>query len=194
MDISNAIIAKSDRMNAVDLVGDITVTILDTLEGPKEDPVHIITDKYGPSRPFKPSATVLRDIAQAWGLDSQAWTGRRLTLFNDPTVLWAGKEVGGIRIRAMSNIPKAFEAKHAISRTKFEKVIIQPLAAPVQDPVRDWQAEIDAATTTAALTALYQQIRQIPGAYTDEIKAAFTDRGAALKAAVAPEQTEGDAA
>ena len=188
MDISNAIIAKSDQMNAIDLAQDVTVTILDVIEGPKDQPVHIITDKYGPSRPFKPSVTVLRDVAQAWGLDSGVWVGRRLTLFNDPTVVWAGQEVGGIRVRAMSHIDKAFEAKHALSRTKSKKVMIQPLADPVQDVVRDWPTEIDATTTTAALTALYQQIRQIPGAYTDELKTAFTDRGAALKVTAAPSE------
>jgi len=194
MDISKELVAKSDQMNAIDLARDVTVTILDVFKGQSDKRVHIVTDIYGTERPFKPSKTVLRDIAQAWGLESQVWIGRRLTLFNDTTVLWAGQESGGIRVRAMSDIDKAFEAKHAISRTTSKKVMIQPLAAPVQVPVRDWQTEIDATTTTAALTALYQQIRQIPGAYTDELKTAFTDRGAALKATVAPEQTEGDAA
>ena len=190
MDISKELVAKSDQMNAIDLARDVTVTILDVFKGQSDKRVHIVTDIYGTERPFKPSKTVLRDIAQAWGLESQVWVGRRLTLFNDTTVLWAGQESGGIRVRAMSDIDKAFEAKHAISRTKSEKVMIQPLAAPVQDVVRDWPSEIDATTTTAALTALYQQIRQIPGAYTDELKAAFADRGAALKVTAAPEQTE----
>jgi len=191
MDISKELVAKSDQMNAIDLARDVTVTILDVFKGQSDKRVHIVTDIYGTERPFKPSKTVLRDIAQAWGLESQVWIGRRLTLFNDTTVLWAGQESGGIRVRAMSDIDKAFEAKHAISRTKSEKVMIQPLAAPVQDVVRDWPSEIDATTTTAALTALYQQIRQIPGAYTDELKAAFADRGAALKVTAAPEQAEG---
>jgi len=191
MDISKELVAKSDQMNAIDLARDVTVTILDVFKGQSDKRVHIVTDIYGTERPFKPSKTVLRDIAQAWGLESQVWVGRRLTLFNDTTVLWAGQESGGIRVRAMSDIDKAFEAKHAISRTKSEKVMIQPLAAPVQDVVRDWPSEIDATTTTAALTALYQQIRQIPGAYTDELKAAFADRGAALKVTAAPEQAEG---
>lgn len=146
MDVSNAIVAKSDQLNAIDLVGrDVTVTIIDVKQGPADQPVHIITDAYGPSRPWKASKTALRDIVQAWGTDSTVWVGRRLTLFNDPEVLWAGQAVGGIRIRAMSHIDKAFEAKHVITRGKTKKVMIQPLpdAAPV-----------DPAKVTAALTAI----------------------------------------
>ena len=141
MDVSTAIIAKSDQMNAIDLLGgDLTVTIVDTKPGSPDQPVNIITDAYGPSRPFKPSKTVLRDIVQAWGLESQVWIGRRLTLFNDPTVLWAGQAVGGIRVKAMSNIDKAFEATHTITRGKSKKVMIQPL--PDAAPARDFLSEL----------------------------------------------------
>lgn len=128
MDVSSAIVAKSDQLNAVDIIGrDVTVTIVDVKQGPADQPVHIITDAYGPSRPWKASKTALRDIVQAWGTDSTVWVGRRITLFNDPEVLWAGQPVGGIRIRAMSHIDKAFEAKHVITRGKTKKVMIQPL-------------------------------------------------------------------
>ena len=107
-------------------------------------PVHIITDQYGPSRPWKPSKTALRDIVQAWGTDSTIWVGCRITLWNDPEVLWAGQPVGGIRIRAMSHIDKAFEAKHVITRGKTKKVIIQPLE----------DAPVDPAKVAAAMTAI----------------------------------------
>lgn len=157
MDVSDAIVAKSDQINAIDIVGrDVTVTIVDVKPGPADQPVHIFTDRYGASRPFKASKTALRDIVQAWGTDSTAWVGRRLTLFNDPEVLWAGQAVGGIRIRAMSHIDKAFEAKHIITRGKTKKVMIQPLAdAATVDPNRDKtdkaRAAIEAATDTTKL-------------------------------------------
>lgn len=146
MDVSNAIVAKSDQLNAIDLVGrDVTVTIIDVKQGPADQPVHIITDLYGPSRPWKASKTALRDIVQVWGTDSTVWVGRRITLWNDPEVLWAGQAVGGIRIRAMSHINKAFEAKHVITRGKTKKVMIQPL--PDAPPV-------DASKIDAALLAI----------------------------------------
>lgn len=148
MDVSAAIVAKSDQINAIDLVGrDVTVTITDVKPGPADQPVHIITDTYGTGRPFKASKTALRDIVQAWGTDSTVWVGRRLTLWNDPDVLWAGQAVGGIRIKAMSHIGKAFEAKHIITRGKSKKVMIQPLPdAPTPTP--------DASKVPAAVTAI----------------------------------------
>lgn len=156
MDVSNAIVAKSDQLNAIDLVGrDVTVAIVDVKPGPADQPVHIITDAYGPSRPWKPSKTALRDIVQVWGTDSTVWVGRRITLFNDPEVLWAGQAVGGIRIRAMSHIDKAFEAKHVITRGKTKKVMIQPLGdtptAAEHPNIRPHLDAIDAAATIDAL-------------------------------------------
>jgi hypothetical protein len=154
MDVSAAIVAKSDQLNAIDLVGrDVTVTIVDVKPGPADQPVHIITDAYGTGRPWKPSKTALRDIVQAWGTDSTVWVGRRITLWNDPAVLWAGQPVGGIRIRAMSHIDKAFEAKHVITRGKTKKVMIQPLgdAPPAPDKTTAAHAAIRNATDNAAL-------------------------------------------
>lgn len=163
MDVSNAIVAKSDQINAVDLVGrDVTVTVVDVKPGPADQPVHIITDAYGPSRPWKPSKTALRDIVQVWGTDSTVWVGRRLTLWNDPEVLWAGQAVGGVRIRAMSHIDKAFEAKHVITRGKTKKVMIQPLgdapAAPAQVDIRPYLDAIDTAASIDALRAAWVAI------------------------------------
>lgn len=160
MDVSNAIVAKSDQMNAIDLVGgDTTVTIVEVKPGPADQPVHIITDTYGPSRPFKASKTALRDIVQAWGTDSTVWAGRRLTLFNDPDVLWAGQAVGGIRIKAMSHIDKAFEAKHIITRGKSKKVMIQPLPdspAPV-----DHVSALTNAATMQELQAAWESAAKV---------------------------------
>ena len=195
MDISNALIAKSDQLNAIDLIGapsTVTIVNVEFVEG-SEQPVKIFTDVFGQGRPFKPSKTVLRMLAGAWGRETTAWVGKRMALYREATVRWAGEEVGGIRIQGLSDIAKPIVFTLPTSKGKHAKSTVKPLAAPVQEPVRDWPSEIDATTTTAALTALYQQIRQIPGAYTDELKTAFTDRGAALKVTAAPEQTEGDA-
>ena len=155
MDLTESIAAKSDQQNYDDYLSETrTVTITDVTKGSAEQPVNVELAEY-PGRPFRPNKTMRRVLVIAWGKDSAAYIGRRLTLFGNPGVIYGGKSVGGVEISHMSHIDK-------------------PL--------------------TVALTALYQQIRQIPGAYTDELKTAFTDRGAALKVTAAPEQTEGDAA
>lgn len=129
MDISDAILAKSDQINAIDLIEPVTVTVVEVREGNAEQPVHIITDIYGKGRPFKPSKTVLRDLGKAWGKDTQPWVGRRMELFNEPSVLWAGKPVGGIRVSALSHIPAPIQTAHTITRGKYKEVTIRVLGA-----------------------------------------------------------------
>jgi len=195
MDISETTGANSAQQNYDDYLGGQTrtVTITAVTKGSAEQPVDVQIAEF-PGHPFKPNKTMRRLLVVAWGADSTAYIGRRLTLFGNPGVIYGGKAVGGVEIAAMSDLEKPLTVALTAKRGQRRNFTVKPLAAPVQDPVRDWQAEIDATTTTAALTALYQQIRQIPGAYTDELTAAFTVRGAALKATAAAEQTEGDAA
>lgn len=189
MDVSAAIVAKSDQLNAIDLVGrDVTITIVDVKPGPADQPVHIITDQYGPSRPWKPSKTALRDIVQVWGTDSTAWVGRRLTLFNDHEVLWAGQPVGGIRIRAMSHIDKAFEAKHIITRGKTKKVMIQPLEdAPAPEPVVKMDkisaalSAIDTAADASKLDAIEKHAASLGIDQTPEIQSALITKRSELE-------------
>ena len=147
MDISNALIAKSDQLNAVDLAGGPrTVTITEVHKGPPDQPANVITDVFGPTRPFRPSKTVLRILAAAWGNETEAWVGKSMTLFRDTTVTWAGEEVGGIRIAAMSHIPKATTHVLPKSKGKFGKSTIQPLPTAAPQPTdtsgRDWVAEL----------------------------------------------------
>lgn len=156
MDISEAILARSDQINAIDLIEPVIVTVVEVREGNKEQPVHIITDVYGPSRPFKPSKTVLRDLGKAWGKDTKAWAGRSMELYNEPTVLWAGKPVGGIRVSALSHIDKPIQTAHTITRGKYLEVTIGVIAAVDESAVVDVLAEIAAAESLPGLKAVWQ--------------------------------------
>jgi len=187
-----SIAPRSDQINADDLLtGPVTVTIREVTEGVAEQPFDFHLIEY-PGRAYRPSKSMRRVIIKAWGGKTEAYHGKRLTIFCNPEIMFGRDKTGGIEISHLSDIPKAFTMPLTKTRGRKNNFTVKPLAAPVQDVVRDWPSEIDATTTTAALTALYQQIRQIPGAYTDELKTAFTDRGAALKVTAAPEQTEGD--
>ena len=48
---------------------------------------------------------MLRMLVEAWRRDSSNWIGKYVQVYVDPEVKWAGKPVGGIRIRALSDIP-----------------------------------------------------------------------------------------
>ena len=145
MDISNALIAKSDQVNAIDLIsGPQTVTVLEVTEGTAEQRVNITTDIFGPGRPFKPSKTVLRILASAWGKETTAWVGRAMTIYRDPEVRWAGEAIGGIRVSALTHIDKPMTLSLPTSKGKHSKATVTVLEQPKQ---RDWLGELSLAGT-----------------------------------------------
>ena len=119
--LSDTIVAKSDQLNADDLIHaprTITVTgVTRYSEGGKK--AFAINYEGDTGRPFKPCLSMRRVILHGWGENGAQWIGRSMTLYNDPTVIWAGEEVGGVRISAMSDIPKPIKVK--IAKNKKQK-------------------------------------------------------------------------
>ena len=152
MDLSQSIEAKSDQQNFDDYVGGPkTVTISEVRKGSAEQPVEIHLVEF-PGKPFKPAKTVRRILVAAWGADASAYVGRRMTLFGDPTVQWAGKPVGGIRVSHLSHIDKPLTVQLTTTRGKRSPFTVQPLpdatpAAPV---------DVSEATDVDALRAAWQ--------------------------------------
>jgi hypothetical protein len=99
--------AKSDQLNATDIMGiDLVIRIRDAqLTGSKEQPLSIYFDGDN-NRPWKPSKGMRRVLAAGWGADTENLIGKYVKLHFDSSVKYAGKEVGGIRIKAMSDIDK----------------------------------------------------------------------------------------
>jgi hypothetical protein len=128
MDLTASIIPKSDQLNADDLIaGPRTFTVTDVREGSAEQPVNIALEEF-PGRPFRPSKTVLRILVTAWGKESSAYIGRRMTLYRDPVVKFGGQEVGGIRVSHLSHIDKPMKLALTATRGKKDTHIVQPLA------------------------------------------------------------------
>lgn len=137
-DISETILSKSDQLNADDLVGaPRRIKIIGTSKGNAESPV-IVHYEGETGRPFKPCKTVRRILAAAWGVDSSAWEGQEAILYNDPSVVYAGKEVGGIRVQALSGITKKIVI--SLSKTRGKKIehVIQIIHA--KEP-RAWPSD-----------------------------------------------------
>lgn len=120
-DITFALEAKSDQLNATDLAGAEPVIRIREVKVKKNDaqqPVWIYYDG-DKGRPWKPNKSMRRILAIAWGVRSSLWVGRYAQIFNEPTVIYAGAEVGGIRIRALSDIPKSgIRTSITISKSK----------------------------------------------------------------------------
>lgn len=105
-DVSFALEAKSDQLNALDIVGAepvIRIREVKVIPGAAAQGVWIYFDG-DKNRPWKPSKGMLRVLAGAYGRDSSAWVGKRVKIYYESTVKYAGADVGGIRIRALSDI------------------------------------------------------------------------------------------
>lgn len=147
MDISQALVAKSDCLNASDLTGSpIVATIKDVRKGDQVKPV--IVDLVGmDGRPWKPSKGMLRVVAHAWGTESDKWIGRLVKLANNPEVIYAGEKVGGVEVIAMSHIAADFTIPVRISQKKVKQHHVEVLAEPQTEPWRaQWQAITNALT------------------------------------------------
>lgn len=134
MDITPYIKAKSDQLNADDLAVPIDVKIMGVKQGSREQPVIIEID--GDNQPFKPCKTVLRVLTNAWGIDAGSWVGRMMRLYCDPSVVYAGVKVGGIRVSHLSHITSDVEMMITATRGKKKPVRIQRLDA--KEPVKSY--------------------------------------------------------
>ena len=150
MDIGDTILAKSDQVNAVDLAVPVTVTVegVDVVGG--DQPVNIHLREF-PGKAYRPSKSMRRVLVKLWGPRSADYAGRRLTIYNDPTVTWAGKAVGGIRISHASHIDKPVTMSLALAKGKLAPFTVQPLPdAPPQyaepSPIPAFATEDDART------------------------------------------------
>lgn len=105
-DVTFAMAANSNQLNAADIMGaEPVICIRDVVVSQSEQPV-VIYYHGDNNRPWKPSKGMIRILAAAWGTDSAAWVGKSAQLYMDPSVTYAGQAVGGIRIKALSDIPE----------------------------------------------------------------------------------------
>jgi len=127
-DMSQVIVAKSDQINAGDLVGiSRTVRIASVNVQPgTEQPVAIKIE--GDKKVFRPCKSMSRVLVAAWGPDSAKYAGRSMTLYCDPDVLWAGMKVGGIRISYMSHIDGPITLALAENKKNRKLFTVKPLA------------------------------------------------------------------
>lgn len=131
MNLSQATLARSDQLNADDLVGGPrTFTVTEVRRGDAEQPVAIVLEEFPANRPFKPSKTVLRLLSYVWGEETDDWPERpRFTLYRDGKVKWAGQEIGGIRVSHMSHITEPKKIALAESKGKKTLHVVHPLPA-----------------------------------------------------------------
>jgi hypothetical protein len=136
-DFQAAMAPRSDQINAQDLLaGDMTVTIAGVRVTPgAEQPVSI--SLKGMDKVWRPCKTTGRILMAAWGADTSVYTGRSVQLYLDSEVKWGGMKVGGIRIRAMSNINSELKLALAESKQNRKLFTVKPLAGGPQEQRRE---------------------------------------------------------
>lgn len=126
MDLTESIAPRSDQVNADDLIGGpVTYTIREVRKGSAEQPFDFMLVET--DRAYRPSKTMRRLIVAAWGPDANVYAGRRLTLYREPSIMFGGQKVGGIRVSHMSHIPKRIEEKFQTTRGRRETFVVDPL-------------------------------------------------------------------
>lgn len=166
LDISKTIVPKSDQLNADDLIIEpMTVTVTKvTSNNSKDQPVSVHYEG-GEGKPYKPCLSMRRVMIKAWGKNAEDYKGRSMTLYNDPTVKWAGSEVGGIRISHMSHIDKSLKVILSVSKTKRVPYTVEPLeiieSTLSESELDKYLADIANATCKDELSAAGKTIAEI---------------------------------
>lgn len=170
MDITEALAPTSDQLDAVELVNPRTFTIdtgssLGKRDGKAVAEIRLVDFP----RVWRPSKGMLDVLAACWGTDAKQWVGRRVTVYNDPDVMFGKDKVGGVRISHLSHISKARSVTiRASGAGKKQSWHVEPLPDEPTD---------DIATTTDRDT-----LRAMWTGATPEQRARITARVAELDA------------
>ena len=139
--VRDAMKAKSDQLNYVDIgSGELLIEVENAVISSSDNGVRVSVYYAGcNNRPYKPSKGMVRLISAAWGEETDDWIGKQMLLYGDPTVRWAGEEVGGIRIKGFSHIKKEGITEFvALSRGKRRKVHIPFFEAFLSEIDKQW--------------------------------------------------------
>lgn len=155
MGIADTVAPTSDQLDAIDLTKPMTFTVtrVDVNEN-AEQPATVHLAEF--DRPWKPSKNMRRVLIGVWGPDEQAYIGRRVTLFNNPKVKWAGKEVGGVRISHMSHIDKRTKVQVMVSQGQYADYEVEPLTEDTAPTRAEWEAKIAASDSVDELRSWWQ--------------------------------------
>lgn len=198
IDLTQTIIAKSDQTNADDLIGGprtIKVTKV-SLSASPEQPISINYEGDN-GKPFLPCKSMRRVLVQIWGSDGNAYIGRSMTIYRDPTVTWGGMEVGGIRISHMSDIKARVTMSLTANKKSKKPYVVDPLVVKDTDsPVS--MADLSVLRAEAAKyaelgsEALKKWFTSLPKAHAAEFKGLLEPYKEIAKTHDKPTQTDED--
>lgn len=185
VDVSQTIQAKSDQLNADDLIGGktITVTITAVKKGDAEQPIVVHFDGDN-GRPYKPGKSMRRVMVGLWGPNGDDYVGRSMTLYRDPEVEFGKVKVGGVRISEMSHLDGSQSMPLTIKRGAKAMFNVRALKTPEpvaatkpkkspEEQVASYVAGVNACASVDDLIAYQSDDRR--RTWIDKLKAARPD-------------------
>lgn len=133
--LADTIIAKSDRLNGEDLILSNKIITISKVrkyaeKGENKFDVHYHGED---GRPWKPCKTMRKIMVALWGDNPEPYIGRQIELYYDPSVVYAGEEVGGVRIKAMSDLAGTSKVSVTVRKGQKKVFTIEKLQ-PQQKP------------------------------------------------------------
>ncbi|MBS1098574.1 hypothetical protein JK191_13690 [Gluconobacter sphaericus] len=165
VDLSKTIIAKSDQLNADDLMGGpLTVRVQDVREGNADQPIAIFYEGCN-GKPYYPCKSMRRVLVNVWGKEGKTYAGKSMTLFREPSVKFGGIAVGGIRISHMTDITQDTPLALQVTCGSKKLYTVKPLRVQQEQPkqasgdawtpwVSRWVAALSQAPTLVKLEEL----------------------------------------
>lgn len=175
-DFADTLVAKSDQINAADLVGSTMTIKITKVVVNKNEAQKVSISFEGSDKVFRPCLGMRRLMAEIWGADPKVFIGRSVMLFRDPEVVYGKDKPGGIRISHMSHIDKPKSCVVPIRRGQVKEYTVYPIiikdapkpadTTPAVDPMP--LARAAAAKGKTAFTAWWQGDGK---PYRDQVKA-----------------------
>lgn len=157
-DISKTIEAKSDQLNADDLIGTSKVLKITGLKMVAGDQPVAISYEGDNGKPWKPCKAMRRVLIAAWGTNGDDYIGKSVKVFNDSSVKWAGQEVGGIRVSAMSDLHGPLKIAIAIAKGKRIPYCVDVLEVPKAKTIEQQREDCIAAIIAKGFQAPLERI------------------------------------
>jgi hypothetical protein len=187
MDLTPTLAAKSDQINADDLIGGPLMIRITNISptGNDQQPVSIEFEG-GNGKAYLPCKSMRRVLVAVWGADGKAYIGRGLTLFRDPEVVYGGIRVGGVRISHMSHMDGPMAISLAEKRGKKTLFKVEPLLLDAADPLDAARQQLLTASE-GGMPELEQAWKALPNAIRKELAGDWWED---LKAATAAPAAE----
>lgn len=128
LDISDTTQAKSAQLTSDDLLGGPKTIKITKVSRVEESKSLIINYDGENGKPFFPCKTVRRIMQHIWTKNAATWIGKEMTLFRDPDVIWAGQQVGGVRVSHMSHMDSPVTISLTMNSKSKKPFTVKPLA------------------------------------------------------------------